>query len=52
MNMNTKNCILVVALVALTMLTGCFGGKLSSSSGRVGEVTGVSGKAFSEPTPY
>jgi formylglycine-generating enzyme required for sulfatase activity len=32
------------------MLSGCFGSKLASSKG--GEVTGVSGRAFSEPTPY
>ena len=32
------------------LLTGCFGGKMASSAG--GEVTGVSGRAFSEPAPY
>ena len=40
-------------LLALLILTGCFGGKSASSSGRGGEVTGVGGgKAFSEPTPF
>ena len=40
-------------LLALLILTGCFGGKTASSSGRGGEVTGVGGgKAFSEPTPF
>ena len=34
----------------LLFLTSCFGSKLMSASG--GEVTGTSGKAFSEPTPY
>ena len=35
---------------AAVLLTGCFGSKLASSKG--GEVTGASGRAFSEPTPY
>ena len=34
----------------LLALTGCFGGRSTMASG--GEVTGVSGKAFAEPTPY
>ena len=34
----------------LLSLTGCFGSKMASSSG--GEVTGVSGRAFTEPTPH
>ena len=39
--------------MSVVMLSGCFGGKASLSSGRGGEVTGVSGgKGFSEPTPY
>ncbi len=33
-------------------LTGCFSAKSASSSGRGGEVVGVGGRAFSEPTPY
>ena len=38
--------------MALT-LTSCFGGKMSSSGGRGGEVVGVGGgKGFTEPTPY
>ena len=36
--------------VAVVLLSSCFGGKHVSSSG--GEVTGVSGRAFVEPTPY
>ena len=34
----------------LLLLTSCFGSKLASYNG--GEVTGTSGKAFTEPTPY
>ena len=34
----------------LFLLTSCFGSKLASSAG--GEVTGASGRAFSEPAPY
>ena len=34
----------------LLLLTSCFGGKVTSSSG--GELTGASNKAFSEPAPY
>ena len=33
------------------ILSGCFGGRMSSS-GRGGEVVGVSGRSFNEPTPY
>ena len=36
--------------VAALMLTSCFGGKLMTANG--GEVTGNSGRAFTEPTPY
>ena len=44
--------IISIALCAMmvTLLTACFGSKMASSSG--GEVTGVSGRAFSEPAPY
>ena len=34
----------------LLLLTSCFGGKVTSSTG--GELTGASNKAFSEPAPY
>ena len=34
----------------LFSLTGCFGSKSVSASG--GEVTGMSGRAFTEPTPH
>ena len=35
------------------VLSSCFGGKMTSSQGRGGEVVGVGGgRGFSEPTPY
>ena len=40
-----------VGLLLLLLIASCAGSKLSSA-GRGGEVTGVSGKTFSEPTPY
>ena len=41
----------IICLFALAMIvSSCLGGKAVSASG--GEVTGVSGKAFTEPTPY
>ena len=40
-----------LGLVATIVLTGCFGGRMSSL-GRGGEVVGVGGKSFTEPTPY
>lgn len=49
--MNMKKSIIVVCTMASLVLTSCFGGKsLSSSTG--GEVTGVGGGGFREPTPY
>ena len=51
--MRTKKSFIAVCTIALSFtLVGCFGGKMATSSGRGGEVTGVSGKSFSEPTPY
>ncbi len=48
-----KQIVIAICLMALTAtLTGCFSAKSASASGRGGEVVGVSGKAFSEPTPY
>ena len=44
----TSFCTVLVAL----LLMGCMGSKSASSSGRGGEVVGVSGKAFNEPSPY
>ena len=44
-----------MALCLLTftaVLSGCFSAKSASASGKGGEVVGVSGKTFSEPTPY
>lgn len=51
--MNKKNNSLTALLapVFCLVLAGCFGGRMASS-GRGGEVVGVSGKAFTEPTPY
>ena len=44
---------MALSLVSVIVLTGCFGGRAASSSGRGGEVVGVGGgKAFSEPSPY
>lgn len=41
---------IVLCFSASLLLTACFGSKMTSSAG--GEVTGVSGRPFSEPTPY
>lgn len=41
--------VLMVGIIAL-LLSSCFGGKSRVLSG--GEVVGVSGKSFNEPTPY
>ena len=49
--MNIHKIIVGFFLVAVSLAAAsCFGGKMVSSSG--GEVTGVSGRAFTEPTPY
>ena len=45
-----KTAVLVAA--CMLTLTGCFNSNKLASSGRGGEVTGVSGKAYSEPAPY
>ncbi len=48
-----RNIFIVVCSLAFTaMLTACFSAKSASSSGRGGEVVGVGGKTFNEPTPY
>ena len=39
------------AMLFTAVLTGCFGGRMSSL-GRGGEVVGVGGRSFTEPTPY
>ena len=50
--MKMRNSIIALC-VMVTTLTGCFGGKISSSSGRGGELTGTgAGRGFTEPTPY
>lgn len=43
--------ILGVALLTL-LISSCFSAKSASTSGRGGEVVGVGGRAFTEPTPY
>ncbi|MBQ2498239.1 MAG: SUMF1/EgtB/PvdO family nonheme iron enzyme, partial [Prevotella sp.] len=43
---------LFLAFFLLSLLVGCMGAKQASSSGKGGEVVGVSGRAFSEPSPY
>ena len=40
----------LLPLTSYLLLASCLGSKVASASG--GEVTGVSGKAFTEPTPY
>jgi formylglycine-generating enzyme required for sulfatase activity len=39
-----------LSLLAVVLLTGCFGGKSTTATG--GELTGASGRAFAEPAPY
>ena len=46
-----RDMIFGLAVIGLMMLTGCFGSK-SASMGKGGEVVGVGGKAFTEPTAY
>jgi formylglycine-generating enzyme required for sulfatase activity len=41
---------IMACFLAVLLLSACFGSKMASSAG--GEVTGVSGRPFSEPTPY
>ena len=41
---------IVLGTAMVLLLASCFGGKTTTSSG--GELTGSSGKAFSEPAPY
>ena len=45
-----KNVLIGLCLVSLLALTSCFGGKSTTSSG--GELTGSTGRSFSEPSPY
>ena len=47
-----KGIIIVGAVLMVLSLTGCFSAKSTSASGRGGEVVGVGGRAFNEPTPY
>ena len=49
--MNMNKSIITIFAVTLLLLTGCFGGKSTLSTG--GEVTGIGGgRGFAEPTPY
>ncbi len=51
--MMKNNSIITLGVVLATVaLTSCFGSKSAISGGRGGEVTGVGGRAFAEPTPY
>ena len=44
---------MITGIVVFTMiLSGCFGGRMATSGGRGGEVVGVGGRSFVEPTPY
>ena len=47
-----KGIITLFAMAATLLLASCFSAKSASSSGRGGEVVGVSGRAFNEPSPY
>ena len=47
-----KTIISLFAISIVVVLTSCMGAKSSSSSGRGGELVGVGGRAFTEPTPY
>ena len=47
------NIIIAVMLLAFPLMLGsCFSARSSSASGRGGEVVGVGGRPFTEPTPY
>ena len=49
--MRIANICKAMNMLSIAMLmVACFGGKITSSSG--GEVTGMGGRAFTEPTPY
>ena len=49
--MKKTNILMALAIFATAVLTGCFGGRMSTI-GRGGEVVGVGGRSFTEPTPY
>ena len=50
--MKNKSIITLGLVVLSVALTGCFGSKSAISGGRGGEVVGVGGRSFAEPTPY
>ena len=47
-----KNIIHLLSVALLFSLSACFGGKTIPSASQGGEVVGVSGRPFVEPTPY
>lgn len=47
-----KSILMIFVLATTVVLSGCFSAKTSSMSGRGGEVVGVGGRPFVEPTPY
>ena len=42
--MKKRTILMALSLVSVIVLTGCFGGRAASSSGRGGEVVGVGGE--------
>ena len=49
--MKTKSLLLAGAAISCMILASCFGGR-SSANATGGELTGVKGSSFSEPTPF
>lgn len=48
-----KNLIITLCLMSLiSAVSSCFSAKSASALGKGGEVVGVTGKTFNEPTPY
>ena len=48
-----RKSIIALCIAATALLSACFGGRMSSTAGRGGEVVGVGGgKGFTEPTPF
>ena len=48
-----KRIMAAFCIVTVTMaVVGCMSSKSASSSGKGGEVVGVGGRSFSEPSPY
>ncbi len=52
-NMKSNQIGMLAGAFAIALLcAGCFGGKMSMLAGHGGEVVGVAGRSFVEPTPY